>query len=170
MLEVPQLTHVVAAAVQAVRPLLRAEDERKIARALGLFEAGVDTGELDRRIAVERPAADDADHVRVRADRACEGGASTSSCPRATTTASCAPPTSSLRRGVVALTILGDPDQVQARAAALGADLDGAEIVDPLGSPLREEYAARYYELRKHKGMTEELASTPWPTRATSAR
>ena len=55
VLEVPQLTHEAAAAVQTVRPLLRAEDERRIARALGLFEANVDTGELERRMAVERP-------------------------------------------------------------------------------------------------------------------
>ena len=46
-----------------------------------------------------------------------------------------------LRRGVVALTLLGDPDAVRGRAAALGLDLDGAEIVDPLSSPQRERYA-----------------------------
>src|SRR5205823_369849 len=63
-----------------------------------------------------------------------------------------------LRRGVVGLTILGDPDRVFTRAAALGVDLDDVEIVDPLRSPLREQYAGQYYELRKHKGMTEEAA------------
>ena len=56
VLEVPQLTHAVAAAVQTVKPQIRAEDDRKIARALGLFEASVDTGELARRVDVARPA------------------------------------------------------------------------------------------------------------------
>src|SRR5207244_9961364 len=63
-----------------------------------------------------------------------------------------------LRRGVVDVTILADPEELHARAAALGVELGGADVVDPLSSPLREEYAARYFELRKHKGMTEERA------------
>src|ERR1700722_439808 len=61
-----------------------------------------------------------------------------------------------LRRGVVALTVLGDTDAVRTRAAALGLDLDGAELIDPLTSPLRERYGAVYHELRGHKGVTEE--------------
>ena len=52
-----QPVHVAAAAVQSMRPLLRADDERKIAAALGLFEAAVDMAELDRRIALERARA-----------------------------------------------------------------------------------------------------------------
>src|SRR5207248_3733846 len=63
-----------------------------------------------------------------------------------------------LRRGVVELTVLGNPDEVAARAATAGIDLAGAEIVDPPTSPRREVYASRYYELRKARGMTEELA------------
>ncbi len=52
-----------------------------------------------------------------------------------------------LRRGVCDLTILGAREAV-----------DGAEIVDPLESPLLDEFASIYYDLRKHKGITEELA------------
>ena len=63
-----------------------------------------------------------------------------------------------LRRGVVDLTLLGPGDEVRRRAAALGLDLSAAEIVDPSTSPLREEFARVYHELRRHKGVTEELA------------
>jgi phosphate acetyltransferase len=62
------------------------------------------------------------------------------------------------RRGVVQLTVLGDRDAVHATAQGLGLTLDGVDVVDPAGSPLRQELAARFYELRKHKGATEELA------------
>jgi phosphate acetyltransferase len=58
----------------------------------------------------------------------------------------------------VRLTILGDPDRVRVRAAELGADLADVEILNPLDSPLREEYAAAFFELRKHRGVTEEAA------------
>ena len=158
VLQSSQLTHDATAALQSVRPLVRAGDDRKIAAALGLFASRVDTAELERRIAVERPeritpimfeyelierARTDRRHIVLpegdddRVLRAAE---------------------LLLRRGVVDLTILGEPEDVQARAAVLGVDLDGANVVDPLTSPLRDGFAARYYELRKHKGVTEELA------------
>jgi phosphate acetyltransferase len=63
-----------------------------------------------------------------------------------------------LRRGVCRLTILGAPEGVRERAASLGVDLQDADVVDPVASPLRVEYAGRYFELRKHRGMTEERA------------
>jgi phosphate acetyltransferase len=158
VLESSQLTHDATAALQSVRPLVRAGDDRKIAAALGLFASRVDTAELERRIAVERP-----ERItpimfeyelieRARADRRHivlpEGDDD-----RVLRAAELL-----LRRGVVDLTILGEPDDVQSRAASLGVDLAGATVVDPLTSPLREGFAARYFELRQHKGVTEELA------------
>jgi phosphate acetyltransferase len=63
-----------------------------------------------------------------------------------------------LRRGAVELVILGDEEDVRGRASGWGLALESAEIVDPRTSPLRAEYAEIYHELRKHKGMTPELA------------
>jgi phosphate acetyltransferase len=59
-----------------------------------------------------------------------------------------------LRRGAAELTILGDPATIRRRADALGLDLRGAHVEDPLHSPRRESFAARYHELRRHKGVT----------------
>jgi len=158
VLNAEQPLHVAANVVQSVRPVIRAENERKIATALGVFESAVDTAELGQRIALERPprmtpimfeyelierAKADRKHIVLpegddeRVLRAAE---------------------ILLRRGVVDLTILGDPKDVAARASAAGVDLGGALVVDPLLSPLRQEYANRYHELRKSRGMTEELA------------
>ena len=158
VLNAEQPLHVIANAVQSVRPVIRAENERKIASALGVFEAAVDTSELGRRIALERPprmtpimfeyelierAKADRKHIVLpegdddRVIRAAE---------------------ILLRRGVVDLTILGDPADVAARASAAGVDIGGAQVIDPLESPLRQEYANRYFELRKSRGMTEDVA------------
>lgn len=63
-----------------------------------------------------------------------------------------------LAQGVAKLTILGDPDKLTARAAELGADISGAELIDHLTSPLAEEFAADFAELRKAKGVTLEQA------------
>jgi phosphate acetyltransferase len=49
--------------------------------------------------------------------------------------------------------------EVRGRAAALGLDVDAAAVLDPLDSPeLRERLAARYAEVRGHKGVTLEQA------------
>ncbi|GAC67546.1 phosphate acetyltransferase [Gordonia soli] len=63
-----------------------------------------------------------------------------------------------LRRGVVTLTILGDPSAVGQRAEELGIDLTGADLVDPATSDLLDEFADEYAELRKHKGVSRERA------------
>ena len=59
-----------------------------------------------------------------------------------------------LEQGVADLIILGDAEAIMASPYAL----DGARIVDVRTAPEREDYAAKLYELRKHKGMTEEQA------------
>ncbi len=51
--------------------------------------------------------------------------------------------------------LLGNPDEVKRVAAELSLDLGSVEIVDPESSSLRDDFASRYYALRKHKGMTE---------------
>lgn len=59
-----------------------------------------------------------------------------------------------LEQGVANLIILGDAEAIKASPYAL----DDARIVDVRTAPERENYAAKLYELRKHKGMTEEQA------------
>ncbi|GAB3946104.1 phosphate acetyltransferase [Corynebacterium tapiri] len=59
---------------------------------------------------------------------------------------------------VAKLTILGKPADVEKRAGEMGLDLSGARVIDHLTSPLAEEFAADFAELRKKKGVTLEQA------------
>ncbi|QNE90206.1 phosphate acetyltransferase [Corynebacterium incognita] len=59
---------------------------------------------------------------------------------------------------VVKLTILGEPESINARAAELGLDLSKATIINHLDSKYTEEFAADFAELRKKKGVTIEQA------------
>lgn len=54
--------------------------------------------------------------------------------------------------------LVGEKAKVEAFASSLAVNLEGIEISDPQTSPLKAEFAHEYYELRKHKGMTEEQA------------
>lgn len=51
--------------------------------------------------------------------------------------------------------LLGDPEEIRAAAAGIGADIDGIRIEDPANSDKAAEYAELLYELRKAKGLTE---------------
>jgi len=59
---------------------------------------------------------------------------------------------------VAEATLLGAEELVRAAAREADVSLDGVRIVNPADSPLLEEFAAHYYELRKHKGITLEKA------------
>ncbi|MEI8084160.1 MAG: phosphate acyltransferase, partial [Actinomycetes bacterium] len=143
-------TYDTVAKLKDLRPEIEARDERKISLALGLFETHVDTTELAKLVQVTEstvvtplmfenrllrqarsakqrvvlPEGDD-DRVLTAADRL-------------------------LQREVCDLTILGRPDRIQDRAKSLGLHLDGATLIDPNTSPLREEFTVQLYELRKH--------------------
>jgi len=63
-----------------------------------------------------------------------------------------------LRRGVVDLTLLGQEQVIRQKAAALGANLDGAHFIDPAESEWLDEFAEVYFNLRRHKGVTADMA------------
>ncbi len=54
--------------------------------------------------------------------------------------------------------LLGNPETIKTLAKQEGVSVDGIEIIDPAVSGQIQEFAAQYYELRKHKGMTPEKA------------
>ncbi len=54
--------------------------------------------------------------------------------------------------------LLGDPAELQKLAGENGVNLEGIEIQNPKTSDKLERYAQEFYELRKHKGISEEEA------------
>jgi len=63
-----------------------------------------------------------------------------------------------LEQGIADLYLLGREDEIRSRARDLGVSIDGATLIDPAESELIEEFAELFYDLRKHKGITEEEA------------
>ncbi|MFK5856608.1 MAG: phosphate acetyltransferase [Bacteroidota bacterium] len=63
-----------------------------------------------------------------------------------------------LKKKIVDITILGDQERVTSRADALKISLEGVSIINPTNNSFTEEYAAEYYKLRKHKGISMETA------------
>jgi phosphate acetyltransferase len=61
-------------------------------------------------------------------------------------------------RGVVEVTLLGAEKEVREKIVELGLSLNGATIIDPATSELRQGFGKTYHELRKHKGISEQMA------------
>jgi phosphate acetyltransferase len=61
-------------------------------------------------------------------------------------------------RQLVVPVLLGGAAAVRERAGALGVALEGIEIRDPASDPRRAAFEVEYLELRKHKGVTPEIA------------
>ncbi|MEU9742419.1 phosphate acetyltransferase [Micromonospora chersina] len=131
---------------------------RKVEAALGAFERCVDTVDLARRLRVSRservtPLMFENDLIdRARAQRR------RLVLPEGTEERILRAAEVLLRRGVADLTLLGRPDEVARRTRELGIDVGDAQVVDPVTSEWRDEFAAEYAKLRAHRGVTVELA------------
>ncbi|KMO76251.1 Phosphate acetyltransferase [Mycolicibacterium obuense] len=147
-----------ASRVAATRGRVTADSPRKVDTALALMDTYVDTADLLARLTIPIPSVvtpqmfthqllDQARSDRRRIvlpegddDRILQAAGRL------------------LKRNVADLTILGDEQQVRARAAELGVDLSAADILDPQRSELCDQFAEQYAEMRKHKGVTVEQA------------
>ena len=65
-----------------------------------------------------------------------------------------------VKQGIARVTLVGDTDEIQAALVAAGMPNSPALTVeDPARSARTEALAAALFDLRKHKGMTEEQAA-----------
>ncbi|MFD8431895.1 phosphate acetyltransferase [Streptomyces coelicoflavus] len=137
---------------------LNAATPRKAETALGLFERYVDTAELNQRVSA--PSSDRVtpmmfEHKLLEQARS---DLRRVVLPEGTEERVLHAAEVLLRRGVCELTLLGPVEQIRKKAADLGIDLGGAELIDPAASELRDSFAEKYAALRAHKGVTVELA------------
>ena len=54
--------------------------------------------------------------------------------------------------------VLGDAALIREKIKMLDLNLEGIEIVDPASSPKFDNYAGKYYDIRKRKGVTQTIA------------
>ena len=63
-----------------------------------------------------------------------------------------------ISEGIANVTLLGNEDEIKAKAAELNVNLAGIGIIDPEKSEFFADYVNQYYELRKAKGVDMEKA------------
>ena len=158
ILQVQTDTYTTAMQAGSVRSRLTPGNERKIAAALGAFEAHVDVDQLEKRIDFVRSARRTPIMFEYELIERAKSWRKHIVLPEGSEERILRAAEILLRRNVVELTLLGNPEEIAARGASLGLNLQGVHVVDPLQSGRLDRYAQIYYDLRKHKGMTEKRA------------
>jgi phosphate acetyltransferase len=151
-------TFTTAMRVNAVRPSLAADNRRKTAAALGLFESSVGVHGLLDLIAVERPGWVTPLMFQYELIKRAKARRRHIVLPEGTEERILRAAEIVLLRDVCDITLLGNPEEIRQRAAALGLKLDRAGIIDPRTSELLPVFADTYHELRKHKGISPAMA------------
>lgn len=154
LVSVPGSTYETLHALEGRHGQVRPTSRRKIAAALGEFAAGVDVEELGSLIQMTHTSVvtplmftiDLLERARAARRRIVLPESDDERVLRAAEEL--------LQGGVADIVMLGVAEEVHKRAAQLGLDLSGVEVIDPVTSELRDEFADVYTELRAHKGMT----------------
>jgi phosphate acetyltransferase len=141
-----------------VRGRMRPENLRKMAAALGHVEKHIDGPALYKRIDLSGPARVTPimfEHALIEQAKSRRKHVVL---PEGTEERILRAAEILLLRGVADLTLLGPVGEIEQKASSLGLSLKGASLVDPTEPGRREEYARTYFELRKHKKISEQMA------------
>jgi phosphate acetyltransferase len=141
-----------------VRGRVQPENPRKVAIALGHAEKYMNAQALYQRIDIPRPARVTPimfEHTLVEQAKSKRRHIVL---PEGTEERILRAAEILLLRGVADLTLLGPMGEIEQKASSLGLSLKGASFLDPADSGRREEYARTYYELRRHRGISEQMA------------
>ncbi len=147
-----------AMAVSSVKPSLAPENEARIAAALGLVERHLPFAELEEGLAASRPQRVTPLMFQYELLQRARRARRHIVLPEGTEPRILRAAAILNLRDVARLTLLGTEDEVLDRIQALGLELADVDIIDPQRSPLRERYAETYHALRRHKGVSLDMA------------
>lgn len=144
--------------VNNVRPSFAAQNRRKIASALGLAETSMDVPGILELAAVTRSERVTPLMFQYELVRRAKQMRKHIVLPEGEEERILRAAEIVLIRDICDITLLGNEGQVRAKIAALGLSLDRARIVDPQTSEMLPMFANAYYEARKQKGISRDMA------------
>lgn len=151
-------TYTTAQNVSSLEGTLSPDNSRKIATALGIVEARVNSSELILRIAAVRTERVTPLMFEYEIIQRAKSERRHIVLPEGTEERILRAAEILRMRDVVDITLLGSEEEIRPKAASLGISLADINLVDPINSPRRNAYAEAYYELRKHKGISQQMA------------
>ena len=138
---------------------LRVDSQRKIALALGLFNASVDTAMIEAKIAKNYNDIMTPQMFEYKLFAKAHANKKRIVLPESDDERILRAAEILLRRDVADIILLGNKQQLREHSLRLGLDISKAIIINPQTSPYKEEFIEVLYEKRKHKGITKEIAA-----------
>ncbi len=141
-----------------IKPTIRPGNRRKIDTALGLFVEYGDRRRIEERLDTMRQEIVTPTMFRYRLFERARQDLKTIILPEIEDDRILTAADRLLRRKVVRILLVGGQEEIARRAKKLGLELGDVGILDPTDAHLRERFAELYYERRKAKGVTREIA------------
>ncbi len=158
VLSVETDTFTTAMRANSVESRITPGDTRKIAAALGVMEANIDFPGLGKRLSVTHSSRVTPLMFEYKLIHQARTDRRHIVLPEGTEERILRAAEILLLRDVSDITLLGNSDEIRQKIRALGLSIEKANIVDPAVSEMRETFANTYYELRKHKGISPQMA------------
>jgi phosphate acetyltransferase len=145
-------------ALNHLRGRIHPDNPKKIASALGLFEAHVDTAEVKDKLTTRKSSKVTPQMFEYNLIQKARENRQHIVLPEGTSERVLNAVDILMRRDVCDITLLGDEEKVKSKIYGLGLDLSGVNIVQPDKSPLYDQYVEEYCEMRKKKGVNRDMA------------
>ncbi len=151
-------TFVTASDVQRIHAKLSADNERKIHRALGLFDRHVNAPRLGDIVVKTKTTIVTPKMFEFRILQQARRNRKHIVLPEGEEERILKATEILLRRNVVDITLLGEEKRILERISILGLKMDSINIIEPAKSGYLDDFVKTYFEMRKHKGITMEHA------------
>lgn len=144
--------------VEKIQSNISPNDDRKITRALALFEQHIDIEKLAKKVITTKSTIVTPKMFEFKVIQRARSHRKRIVLPEGSEERILRAAEALLRREIVDITLLGDEQKIQKKIAKMGLRMGEVEIIAPLNAPNLDLYTNTYYELRKHKGITRENA------------
>lgn len=158
VLSVKSDTFPTAVAIEKIQSAISPKDYRKITRALAVFEQHVDIERLGEKIVKTRSTIVTPKMFEFEMIQKARAGKKHIVLPEGEEERVLRAAEILVRRGIVDVTLLGNKKRITQKIGRLGLRMGQIHIIDPLSSSHLDRYVQTYYDLRKHKGITQEHA------------
>ncbi|MCK9492192.1 MAG: phosphate acetyltransferase [Sulfurimonas sp.] len=149
-------TYETAKNISNINARLRVTSERKISLALGLFNSNVDIKHIETKIESSKRDVMTPMMFEYKLFELARLNKKRIVLPESMEERVLRAAEITQRRGVADIILLGDEAEVRENYLRLGLDLGDATIIDYKKSSLLDEFAEKFYEMRKHKGLSKE--------------